>query len=165
MRLVTTALPSVAAWLGDEKMGAGARRHLRRVGDREHLHALGKAREAHADRVGDGAADGGVDLVEDQRRRRAAIGERHLQREQEARELAAGGDLHQRAGPRAGIGADEEGDLVDAALAGAGRVSVDGDDELGALELQRRQLGRDRLSRRRCAARRRCFDRAAALAS
>ena len=82
--------------LGDQEMRPGPRRHLRRMGDGEHLHALGEPRQPHADGIGDGAADGGVDLVEDQGRRRAAIGERHLERQQEARQLAARGDLHQR---------------------------------------------------------------------
>ena len=93
-----------------------ARRDLRRMGHRQHLHALRQPRQPLADRVGDRAADPGVDLVEDQRRRRAAVGERHLQRQQEARQLAARRDLHHRPRPRAGIGAHPELDLVDAVL-------------------------------------------------
>ena len=100
--------------LGDEEMRAGLRGDLRRVRDGEHLHALGEPREPPADRLGDGAAGARVDLVEDERRRRAAIGERHLQRQQEARQLAARRDLHERAGLGAGIGADVEGDPVEA---------------------------------------------------
>ena len=61
-------------------------------------------RQPLADGVGDRAADAGVDLVEDQRRGRAAVGEHHLQRQHEAGELAAGGDLHQRPGPGARVG-------------------------------------------------------------
>ena len=95
-------------------MRARLRGDLRRVRDGEHLHALGKPREPPADRLGDGAAGAGVDLVEDERRRRAAVGERHLQRQQEARQLAARRDLHQRAGLGAGIGAHMEGDAVEA---------------------------------------------------
>jgi hypothetical protein len=111
--------------LADEVVPRRARGDLRGVGDGHHLHAAAEAREPHADGVGDRAADAGVDLVEDQRRRRAAIGEHHLERQQEAREFAARGDLHQRARPRAGIGLHPELDPVDAVRARGGRSLVD----------------------------------------
>jgi hypothetical protein len=89
--------------LDDPEMLVGARRDLRRVGDGEHLRLGGEPREPLADRVRDRAADAAVDLVEHQGRRGVALGERHFQREQEARELAAGGDLHQRPGREPGL--------------------------------------------------------------
>ena len=131
------------------KMRAGLRRDLRRMRDGEHLHALGEPREPPADRLGDGAAGAGIDLVEDQRRRGAAIGERHLQRQQEARQLAARRDLHQRPGLGAGIGADVEGDPVEAVRRDRALVDLARDDEARRLKLQRRQLGVDRLLQRR----------------
>ena len=113
------ALALVERVLADEVMPVGARRHLRRVRHRQHLHAAREPREPHADRVGHRAADAGVDLVEHQRRRRAAVGQHDLERQQEARQLAAGGDLHQRPRPRAGIGLHPELDAVDAVRPGA----------------------------------------------
>ena len=108
------ALALVGGGLGDAQMSARARRDLRRMGHGQHLHARGEPREALADGVGDRAADARVDLVEDQRRRRAAIGEHDFQRQHEAREFAARGDLHQRPRPRARIGLHPEFDAVDA---------------------------------------------------
>ena len=48
------------------------------------------------------------------RGRRAAIGQHHLERQQEPRQLAAGGDLHQRSRPRARIGLHPELDAIEA---------------------------------------------------
>ena len=112
--LVATRLPRAQRILGDHIVPVGARRDLRRMGHGDHLHLVGEPREPLPDRVRDRAADPGVDLVEHQRRRRAAIRQHDLEREQEARELAAGGDLHQRPRPRARIGLDPEFDAVDA---------------------------------------------------
>ena len=84
--------------LGDAEMALGLRRDLRRMGDGENLDAGCEPRQPLADRLGDRAADARIDLVEDQRRRRAAIGKHDFQRQHEAREFAAGGDLHQRPG-------------------------------------------------------------------
>ena len=66
-----------------------------------------------ADRPATGTADPGVDLVEDQRRRRALVRQRHLQRQQEARQLASTTFI---IGPAraARIGLDVEFDPVDA---------------------------------------------------
>ena len=135
------ALAPVHARLGDEEMRLGLRGDLRRMRDGENLHALGEPRQPPADRLGDGAAGAGIDLVENQRRRRAAIGERHLQRQQEARQLAARGDLHQRPGLRARIGADMEGDAVEAFRRDARLVGLERHDEARRLQLQRRKLG------------------------
>ena len=133
-----------AAGLGDQVVGLRARRDLRRMGDRQHLHALGKPRQPLADGVRHRAADAGVDLVEDQRRRRAAIGERHLQRQQEARQLAAGRDLHQRAGRVPGLVRTQNSTWSMPSSVRLSGFARQLDDELGPLELQRRQLGHDR---------------------
>ena len=113
-------LAAVERVLADEVVAAGPRRDLRRMRDRDHLRALREPRQPHADGVGDRAADAGIDLVEHQRRRRAAIGQHHLERQQEARQLAAGGDLHHRPRPRAGIGLHPELDAIDAVRARRG---------------------------------------------
>ena len=52
-------------------MLAGARRDLRRMGDGDHLQPLGEAGEPRPDGIGDRTADAGIDLIEDQRRRRS----------------------------------------------------------------------------------------------
>ncbi len=49
------------------------------MGDGEHLHGLGKTRQATADGIGHGATDAGVDFVKDQDRRGAAISKDDLQ--------------------------------------------------------------------------------------
>ena len=67
----------------------GERRHLRRMGHGQDLHLGAEPRQALADRGGGGAADPGIDLIEHQRRRRAAGREHHLQREDDAGKLAA----------------------------------------------------------------------------
>ena len=97
----------------------------------------------HADSIGHGAADAGIDLVEHQCRRRAAVGEHDLEREQKARKLAARRDLHQRSGPRAGIGVHPELDAVEAVRAFGFAVDLGG--EFRPLELQRLELGIYRL--------------------
>ena len=134
--------------LADEIMAVGARRHLRGVGHRQHLHAGGELGQPHADGVGHGAADAGVDLVEHQSRRRAAVGEHHLERQQEARQFAAGGDLHQRPGPRAGIGLHPEFDPVDAVRPGGGGIADDLGGKFRPLQLERLEFGIDRLVER-----------------
>ena len=97
---------SISRWL------VAARRDLRAVGDDQHLAALGEPVQPLADRAGDRAADAAVDLVEDHRRRAALLGQRDLEREDEARQLAARGDPDQRPERRAGIGRDLELDPV-----------------------------------------------------
>ena len=97
-----TALVVVAfaRLLADDEVVVGARRDLRQVRDGEHLAACAELLHQPAHGLGDGAADAGVDLVEDQRRRRSV---RALQLaaddrdgERDARELAARGDLGER---------------------------------------------------------------------
>ena len=135
-------------------MLVGARRDLRRVGHRDHLHAGGEPRQPRADRVGHRAADAGVDLVEHQRRRRAASRPAPPSAPAGSAQLAARGDLHQRPGPGAGIGLHPELDAVDAVRPGARSASLSTSvDEFRALELERRELAVDRLvraSRRPC---------------
>ena len=77
----------------DPPVMVGARRDLRRMGHHQHLGGGADPGEALADRIGGGAADAAVDLVEHQARRRADLGERHLERQHQPRELAARGDL------------------------------------------------------------------------
>ena len=69
-------------------MSAGASRHLGRVSDSKHLNTAGQFGETHADRIRHGTAHAGVYLVEHERGRRAAVGQRHLQGEQKASQLA-----------------------------------------------------------------------------
>ena len=54
---------------------------------------LARRASREPDRIGHRAADAGVDLVEDQRRRRALGGQHDLERQHEARQLAARGDF------------------------------------------------------------------------
>ena len=63
------------------------------------------------------AADAGVDLVEDEGRHRAGLGQRDLEGQHHPGQLAAGGALVQRAGVGAGVGREQELDLVDAVRA------------------------------------------------
>ena len=63
------------------------------------------------------AADAGVDLVEDERRHRAGAGQRHLEGQHHPGQLAARGALVQRARLGAGVGGEQELDLVDARTA------------------------------------------------
>ena len=138
---VTTrvATPAPASSLTILKWRSRARRHLRRVGHRQHLRARRQPRQPLTDRVGDRAADARVDLVEHQRRRGLALGQRHFEREQKARQLAARGHLHQRTRARAGIGLNDELDAV---------VAVGGDELFIADDFGRKARARE-LQRRR----------------
>ena len=110
------------------------RRHLRRMGHREHLHPRGEAGEALADRIGDRAADARVDLVEHQRRSRAAIRQHDLQRQQKSRQLAARGDLGQGSRARSRVGLDPELHPVDPFRPARFRIAGDGGMEMRALQ-------------------------------
>ncbi|MNC90439.1 hypothetical protein D3C83_65380 [compost metagenome] len=83
------------------------------MGDREQLPAARQPGEALADRACHRAADAAVDLVEDHRRRSALLGQRDLEREDEARQLAAAGDLVERREVGARVGRNQELDRVD----------------------------------------------------
>ena len=84
------------------------------VGDHQHLGALRELGQPAADLDGGAAADAGVDLVEDERRDRAGAGQGHLERQHHPGQLAAGGALVQRPGLGAGVGGEQQLDLVDA---------------------------------------------------
>ena len=103
-------------------MLVGERRDLREVGDDEHLAALRERAQPPADLDRGPAADAGVDLVEDERARRrvapGAVGERDLDGEHDAGELAAGRALAERAGGRAGVRDQQQLDAVGAVRAG-----------------------------------------------
>ena len=121
---------------------------LRRMRDRDGLHPAGEPREPHTDGIGDRPAHTGIDFVEDQGRRRATVRQHHFQRQEEARELAAGGDFHHRARPGAGIGLRPEFHPVDAVRPGRGGIGLHLGGEGRAFELERRDLGIDGLVER-----------------
>src|SRR5688500_15366010 len=95
-------------------MDVGMAGHLRQVGHGEDLSALRETLELPAQGRGLGAADARVHLVEHQGGPRllglATGGE--LQREMDARELAAGGDAGQRPGLLPRVRSELEDDLV-----------------------------------------------------
>ena len=134
------------ARLGDAEMVVRARGDLRGVRDDQKLASLGQAGKAVADGRRRGAADAAVDLVEHQAALRADLGEHNLERQQEARQLAAGGDLVERPRIGAGVGGDLEGHPLDP----VGTPVVLRLERLQAglerrlLELERRQFGVDR---------------------
>ena len=115
---------SALAVLLDREVAGGERGDLRQVRDAEDLAALGQGAQLRADRARRVPADAGIDLVEDERGLGAVVGDAH-EREHDARELAAGGDLAQRAGRHAGVGGDEELDGVGAG--GPGLALLQGD--------------------------------------
>ena len=134
-------------------IGAGG--DLRQVGDREHLHPLAELLHQAADGLGDRAADAGIDLIEDQRAGAAVLlagGDGDGQRD--ARELAARGDLGQRARRAAGVAGDEElGRLHPEALRLVLRQQRDLEAAAGHAELLHRLRHRVRQRRRRLGAR------------
>ena len=78
------------------------------MGDAQHL-ALGAQRAQFLpDHFGDGAADAGVDLVEDHAADGILAQGGDFDRQADAGQFAAGGDLAQRARRLAGIGADQQ---------------------------------------------------------
>ncbi|QTK78021.1 hypothetical protein AT6N2_C0053 [Agrobacterium tumefaciens] len=126
--------------LGNEKMGRRPRRHLRCMGNGENLYGFGQAAQTLADGIRHCSANAGVDFIEDQRGCRAAVGKRDFQCQKEARQLAARGNLHDRAGARARIGLDVEFHRIDAVsrrLFGIGRHL---DRKPRPLQFQRREF-------------------------
>ena len=111
---------------------------LREVGDDDDLGVPGELLEALADGEGGPAADPGVDLVEDEDGRGAAVaaggGEGDLEGEHDAGELAAGGGLGDGARRGAGVRGEQDRDGVAAVGAGGLRGDVDGDRGVGHLE-------------------------------
>ena len=76
--------------------------------------AAGDGPQLFADHGRGAAADADVDLVEDQRRPRLGARQNRLQRQRDARKLAAGRDPRHRAWLLARIGGQQKLDLVDA---------------------------------------------------
>ena len=99
--------------LGHHQVPVGVRRHLRQVGDDEHLGDLGQPGQPAADLHRGAAADPGVDLVEDEGRDRVRPGEHHLQREHHPGQLAAGGTARQWPRRRSVMRAEQQLYLVD----------------------------------------------------
>ena len=98
-----------------------------------------------ADRRRDRAADAAIDLVEHQGRHRRGARQHHLERQHEARQLAARGDLGERSRRRAGIGRHLEVHALGAVLAPIRLVERFEDrGEARLVELERRQLLRHR---------------------
>ena len=123
----------------------GARRDLGAVGHHQHLARLGQAGQALADRMGRGAADAVVDLVEHQGFPGLDLAHDHLEREQNARQLTARGDLGERTGRRLGGGRDFERHPVQAVrspISIAQGLQARAEDRL--VELERGQLALDR---------------------
>src|SRR5215217_4730924 len=83
--------------LDDREVAIGERRDLRQVRDADHLAPGGEVAQLLAHRSCGLAADARVDLVEDERAG-PGLGRSTHQRQHHARELAARGDLAQRAG-------------------------------------------------------------------
>ena len=139
------ALALVERILGNEQMLVGTGGDLRRVRHRHHLHFSGEPSQPRADRIRHRSTDAGIDFVEHERRRGATVGEHDLQRQEETRELAAGGNLHQGSRPRAGVGLHPDLDAVEPLRAWRGHIALDLGRERRALQLQRRELGIDGL--------------------
>ena len=117
--------PAVALALGDPVVGVGMGRDLRQVGDAQHLVATREGPQAAPDRVGAPPADPGVDLVEDEDGRVVGLGEDALDRQRDARQLAARGDPGERPGRLAGVRGEAVDDLVGAAGIERDRVAVE----------------------------------------
>src|SRR5438045_699128 len=98
--------------------------------------------ERATDGFADASADPGVHLVEDQDRRAVARGERHLEREHDARELATRGDLVDGLRGLAGVRRDEEPHVV--AAAGIGLALGERDAETAPREREILELRFDR---------------------
>ena len=82
--------------LAHDELRVGERRDLRQVRDDDDLVAARELGEPAADRGGGRAADTGVDLVEHERLDGVRLAENALEREHDARELAARGDARER---------------------------------------------------------------------
>src|SRR5262249_5265964 len=108
---------AVALGLLDAEVAVGERGDLRQVRHADDLPAVGDAADLLPDHLGGGAADAGVDLVEDVGRHRIRLPEGELEREDDARELAARRHLGERTQLLAPVGAEEELDAIPAARA------------------------------------------------
>ena len=127
--------------LGDQEMAGGARGDLRRMGHGQDLQTAREAGQTLTNGIGNGAADTGVDLVENQGRRRGLGRQCHFESQHEARQLTSRGDLRQGAERCAGVHGDQELDAVGAMGRGVAGVGLDAGDEPGPLEAQRAPRG------------------------
>ncbi len=98
--------------LGHAQLVIRLRRDLWQVRHAQHLALAGELVQLTADHLGHGATHAGIDFVEDQAGEVSGLDGRHLQRQADAREFAARGDLCQRPRRLSRVGADEELDLV-----------------------------------------------------
>ena len=96
--------------LGERDLRVGEGRHLRQVGDHEHLLRLGQRRQRPADRPRGRAADAGVDLVEHERGHPGPDDE--PQGQHRAGQLATRRRLGERGGGQAGVQAEQERHVV-----------------------------------------------------
>src|SRR6266566_329748 len=127
---------------GDHDVVLGEGRDQRQVGDAEDLAAPAEPAELAADDLGHGAADAGIDLVEDERGAPLLGGGEGLEGEHDARQLAARGHAGERARLLARVRREEELDLVPAL--GAERAPLG----LGETRLEARAGERERLELR-----------------
>ena len=112
--------------LDHDVVPVGEGRDLREVGDDDDLAVPGELGEPAPDLHRDPAADAGVDLVEDERAARTVGGQHDLEREPDAGQLAAGGDLAEAARLGARVGREEQVDRVGAVRAERGRGEGEG---------------------------------------
>lgn len=126
-------------------MGARGGGDLRAVGDDQDLPAGRKARQANADRRGDGAADPLIDFVKDDDARSAAVCERAFERQGDPRQLPARRRLMQGRERRARIGRDFKGDTIGPAGPAAVRPQIrERDTKPRVPELEGRKLDGNR---------------------
>ena len=135
--------------LDDAQVVRRERGDLREVGHDDDLRTLREAGEPAADLDGGGAADAGVDLVEDEGRHRIGAGDDHLDREHDPRELAARRARRDRTRLGARVRPQEDRDLVAAVRDELGG-RLDRDGELCVGHRERRELGRHRSREARC---------------
>ncbi len=118
---------------------------LRAVGDDQHLHPACEFLQPPTHGLGRCPAHACVDLVKHQRRQRVVVGQRHLECQQEARQLPARGGLLDAGEGGSGVGRGGEGHCVHPQCAAAFSVTDNLGSEFCLLKLQDRQLGHDRL--------------------
>ena len=149
------AVPACVALLGHHQVVVGAGGHLRQVGDGQHLAVAAQLLHQPADGFGHGAADAGIDLVEDQRLRRAQLAGGDGDGQRDARQLAARGHLAHRPRRAAGMAGHQESRRLPGPLARGLRQRLQRHFEAAALHAQALHGLRDGLGqlRRRLGAR------------
>jgi len=116
-------------------MRGGASGNLSHMGDDEDLMGGAEAAEAFADGVCDGAADAGINFIEDEDGDIVAAGGDALEGEGDAGEFAAGGDFSEGFWVFAGVGSGEELDGFSAG-GGDGIEGLKSDGEAGLLHAE-----------------------------